>query len=201
VLRYVSNLLGVAVLGALASAALWILAEDRSFTDPLAPPNVALYPKSDPWAEYLAPESECPGGENSTAGAAGQERTMVCLVNWARAQRRLEPLAVHTTLARGALQKAAAIEACKDFSHNPCGHRPSEAVRSAGYRGASWGENLYLGSGEHGSPRVALDRWLNSDRHRRTLFGAWTKQGFAVLRVSVSESQDANLWVGVFGHG
>jgi hypothetical protein len=43
-----------------------------------------LYVKNDKWANYLAPESVCPGGEDAEATDAQQERTMLCLINYAR---------------------------------------------------------------------------------------------------------------------
>ena len=44
----------------------------------------------DPWAAYLAPTSAC----KSQADAVSEQRTMICLLDWARAQRGLKPLRV-----------------------------------------------------------------------------------------------------------
>ncbi len=74
-------------------------------------------------------------------------------------------------------------------------------MTEAGYDHAGWGENLYLGPGEFGRPRVAVDGWLNSTGHRENLFRAdWSEQGVALVEVPLFEGQpDVALWVSQFG--
>ena len=81
------------------------------------------------------------------------------------------------------LAKASKIIRCTDFNHDACGEDAAADARRAGYNGA-WGENLYVAEGRHGSPRVALDGWLNSPHHRENLLTpTWRTQGIAVEKV------------------
>ena len=50
-------------------------------------------------------------------------------------------------------------------------------------------------------PRVALDRWLNSDGHRENLFrGEWRTVGVALLAdAEVEDVRDGVIWVNEFG--
>ena len=85
----------------------------------------------DPWAAYLAPTSAC----KSQADAVSEQRTMICLLDWARAQRGLKPLRVVYPLNRSSILKALAIARCADFSHTPC-HKPfADTFDAVGYRG------------------------------------------------------------------
>lgn len=162
--------------------------------------TTSLYAKNDPWKRYLASESVCPGGERVALSAARQVETVACLVNFARQQRGLRRLVIHPVLNGASLSKARAIVRCQNFAHNPCGGNWTSAVRATGYGGA-FGENLYLASGRFGAPRVAVDAWLNSSAHRRTLFRPeWTEQGFAVLSAgSFGGYHDVSLWVNLLG--
>jgi uncharacterized protein YkwD len=160
-----------------------------------------LYPEDDPWAAYLAPESVCPGGEDRSAPVAEQERTMICLLNWARARRGQPALPVSPMLAASARLKAEDIVRCSDFAHEACGKEADSVAHEVGYSGFSWGENLYAGPGEFARPRVAVDRWLNSDGHRENLFrDSWQEQGVALRTAEEFDGySDAAVWVSHFG--
>lgn len=159
-----------------------------------------LYAKNDPWRRYLAPERDCPGGESLDAPLPDQAETMVCLVNYARAQGGLQPVSPIGLLDESSLAKATKIVRCTDFDHNACGEDAAADVRAAGYTGA-WGENLYIADGRYGSPRVALDGWLNSVEHRENLLTpAWRTQGIAVEKVArFGSDRNVTLWVNQFG--
>jgi uncharacterized protein YkwD len=161
----------------------------------------ALYPSGDPWAGYLAPERQCPGGDDRSAPPELQARTVACLVNWARSRRGLAPLAESPTLSLAAGLKARDIHLCGDFAHDACGKAPDEDARAAGFAGVRWGENIFAGPLELGRPRVAVDRWLNSEHHRENLFrNGWTEQGVAVRLVPSFDGQpDVAIWVSEFG--
>lgn len=124
----------------------------------------------------------------------------MCLVNFARKRRGLNPLPLEHVLSSASARKATAILRCENFSHNPCGGDWTRSIRLSGYTGAV-GENLYVASGRWGAPRVALDAWLNSRRHRENLFRAeWREQGLAVMPfVSFGRYRDVSLWVSVLG--
>jgi len=205
----ISNGLGIALLAVLA--AIFVLAlqlrQNGGATVSVSPEGLrlertdALYPKSDPWTGYLAPESECPGGDDRRAPAAAQAATMVCLVNWARVHRGLAPLPASPELVLAAALKAQDIHLCSDFAHDACGKEPDEDAHEAGYAGSRWGENIFAGPLELGRPRVAVDRWLNSEHHRENLFReGWTEQGVAVRVVPTFKDQpDVAIWVSEFG--
>lgn len=206
--RRLANLVGVACLLALVLAGLYLTRDpDKRPKVEIGAPGLGLtvspqrlYPRNDPWAAYLAPESACPGGEDRFAAFADQQRTMICLVNWARQRHGLRPLPENPDLSAAARLKAKDIRRCNDFSHGACGREPEAVARRIGYRGA-WGENLYLGPVEFGRPRVALDQWLNSAGHRENLLRAgWSEQGIALLPVeSFNGQREVALWVSQFG--
>lgn len=159
-----------------------------------------LYAKDDPWRAYLADERTCPGGERHDAPLQEQAQTMVCLVNFARERRGLEPVTTVALLNRTSILKAEKIVRCRDFDHSACGTDPAADATAAGYLGA-WGENLYIAGGRFGSPRVAMDGWLNSRGHRENLFRPeWRTQGIAVQRLArFGRDRDMTLWVNQFG--
>jgi uncharacterized protein YkwD len=154
----------------------------------------------DPWQRYLAGEQTCPGGGRTDLPLDRQAQIMLCLINWARQQDGLGSLRETTLLASTALQKGNEIVRCDNFAHAACGGSPAADVLAAGYRGA-FGENLYIAGGRDGSPRAALDRWLNSPDHRENLFRPeWRVQGIAVIKLDrFGPYSDATLWVSHFG--
>ena len=162
--------------------------------------TVSLYAKNDPWKAFLAGESVCPGGERTDLPIARQVETVACLVNYARARRGLQPLAIHAALNGASVKKAKEIIRCQSFSHSPCGADWTAAVKSTGYQGL-FGENLYVAQGPWGAPRVAVDAWLNSAPHRENLFGRkWREQGLALMQnESFGAYRDVALWVSVLG--
>jgi uncharacterized protein YkwD len=81
-------------------------------------------------------ESACPGGRDTTAPAAVQVRTMLCLVNYARGKQGLEPLRLSGELSAASSAKARDIQRCGVFEHDACGKSAAAAVRRRGYRGA-----------------------------------------------------------------
>jgi uncharacterized protein YkwD len=159
----------------------------------------SLYPANDPWKRYLASEQTCPGAERTDLPLGQQADIMVCLVNYARAQHGLSTLVIYPLLNDTSSQKAAKIVRCNDFAHEACGDDAVADVRAAGYNGA-WGENLYVGEGRLGAPRVAFDGWLNSSEHRENLFQPeWRSEGIAVMKTSRLDSYtSATLWVNQF---
>jgi uncharacterized protein YkwD len=159
-----------------------------------------LYPPHDPWSRYLADERTCPGGEAADAPLAAQVETMLCLVDYARLRRGLRPLPVSTRLTVSASIKGGEVQRCGTFAHAPCGGDPDEVARTVRYDGA-FGENLYIGEGRTGAPRVAMDGWLNSRGHRENLFRReWRVQSLYVAKVpQLRTYRDATLWVSHFG--
>jgi uncharacterized protein YkwD len=167
---------------------------------PLTLHRASPYAANDQWREYLADEQTCPGGERTDVPLQQQAMTMVCLVNFARVRRGLQPLATVALLNTSSLAKAARIVRCRDFAHAACGETPESDARAAGYTG-SFGENIYLADGPLRAPRVALDGWLNSPGHRENLFNPeWRTEGIAVQNVGdFGRFHDGELWVNEFG--
>jgi len=163
--------------------------------------HAPLYRADDAWAAWLAPESVCPGGE-ATDAPQTEATTMLCLINYARAHQGLGPVTPVTTLNVASLAKAGDIVRCGKFEHAACGKRSDQVATDAGYVAAgAWGENLYVGEGRRGSPRVAMDDWLNSPHHRENLFlPQWRTAGLAAVHdVTVDDFRHAVIWVSQFG--
>ena len=127
---------------------------------------------------------------------------MLCLINYARAREGLGPVALVTSLNAGSLAKAGDIVRCGKFEHAACGKASDQDATDAGYTAAGgWGENLYVGEGRRGAPRVAMDDWLNSPHHRENLFlPQWRTAGLAAVHdVTVADFRHAVVWVSEFG--
>jgi uncharacterized protein YkwD len=154
----------------------------------------------DRWRLYLASENVCPGRADETALPAVQQQAALCLLNFARRQRALPPLAQSPLLSSSAAQRAADIVRCDQFSHTACGKRPDRYAIMRGYRG-SFGENLFAGVPTLNSPLAAVDAWLNSPHHRAIIFTQrWQTLGVALQYASNLEGVDnVAVWVSDFG--
>jgi uncharacterized protein YkwD len=194
-----SPVIVVALLALAAAGGIAALGRLGGDADPPLPAE-RLYAANDPWRQYLADERTCPGGEDAAAPLEHQALTMVCLINFARTRRGLTPLGVDLRLSESSLLKSEQIRRCRVFAHAPCGGDAGEVARRAGYAG-SFGENLYLADGRQGAPRVALDGWLNSPRHRENLFRPrWRVHSLAVVKIDrFLAYRHATLWVSQFG--
>src|SRR5689334_2605182 len=65
----------------------------------------------------IAPQSTCPGQTRLDAPVAAQERTMLCMANFARAELGLAALTANPELEGSAREKARDILRCDSFSH------------------------------------------------------------------------------------
>jgi uncharacterized protein YkwD len=200
---YAAALIAVVALGALTDAGhrglRWIAhVDDTSLGAVSAPPRFTI-PRDDPWRSFLAPESVCPGSNEPGLAAAIQQRTAMCLVNYARGREGVAPLRESPEISAWSALKAADIVRCREFAHTACGRSGDAHARAAGFNGA-FGENLFLGPQEYKTPLAAVDGWLNSPDHRENLFrGGWTAQGIAVLHTDHLRGQDdVAVWVSQF---
>jgi uncharacterized protein YkwD len=152
------------------------------------------------WAAYLAPEAECPGGEDVDASPAEQQQTILCLLNWARARDALAALPASPVLMTSAAMKASDLVRCDEFVHTPCGTAVEAGARSLGYV-RPLGENIAWSTGPARGPRATVDSWLGSPEHRLNLLSPrWREQGIALLHVSRYQgADDAAVWVSQFG--
>ena len=181
--------------------------ETSSMSHPLFPDGPAIttfrepvYPRDDPWMEWLAPKAACSHADEVARSEGQQIRSMLCLLNFARRRQHLGPLRLSTLLSRTSSTKASDMVRCDKFAHEPCGMPANQGALDAGYRG-SFGENIYIAKGRFITPRVAVDRWLNSPHHRENLFRPeWRTVGIARLAgARVERFEDGVIWVNEFG--
>jgi uncharacterized protein YkwD len=202
--RTVSPALAWAALASLgiAVAALAFPAVAERLTAPApstAPPLTGV------WVAYVAPARVCRGGDDPAGAPSAQRRTMSCLVNYARAERGLTPVAPAAALRYSASQKARQIVDCGRFDHDPCHVGADLVFRRSGYgRGfasVAYSENIALMRSDGASPRVILNAWLNSPEHRENLFRPdWSEQGVALLPdATVGGRPGMTVWVSQFG--
>jgi uncharacterized protein YkwD len=148
----------------------------------------------------LAPASVCPGADDASASAASQRRAVGCLVNWARRHDRRLSLRQPSSLRRAALLKGRQVVACGAFSHTPCGAGPAAAVKAAGYRFSSYGENLFFGPWGQVTPRQVVAAWLASPPHRANILRPMFRDfGATFVRASgFDPGGDSVVWVATF---
>ena len=100
-------------------------------------------------------------------------KSVLCLINGERRNRRIEKLKRNSRLDRSAGAHADDMVAKKYFSHQTqSGARLADRVRKTGYLTSdSWllGENLAWGTGFLQTPSVVVAGWMNSPSHRRNI--------------------------------
>ncbi len=141
----------------------------------------------------------CAGQDDAGAPAGAQERAMLCLVNQARQQRGLEPLAAPASLARAADRKSADILRCDEFSHEACGREFTYWFGRVGYRGCREGENIAYGSGDYATPRSIFRMWMRSTGHRRNILGPYEDIGIGLRIGTLEGDHGAHVWTQEFG--
>lgn len=153
------------------------------------------------WNAYLAPTSACRSADDSAAPAAVQVRAVTCLVNWARTHDSRKRLVRRPALQLAATLKGERVASCGQFSHTPCGSAVTAAVHAAGYRYATFGENLFAGTWGQVSARDVVSAWLQSPEHRANILGPRFKDlGAApVLAHGLLDGGDAVVWTATFG--
>jgi len=150
-------------------------------------------------ASPAAARAACPGQGNANAPAATQERAMLCLVNEARGQRGLSPLAAPPSLARAAARKSADILRCDEFSHEACGREFTYWIERVGYGGCGWGENIAYGGGRYATPRSIFRMWMGSPGHRRNILGPYDDIGIGLQVGALEGYGGAHVWTQEFG--
>jgi uncharacterized protein YkwD len=149
----------------------------------------------------IAPTSACPGQAGPSAPVALQERSMLCLVNFARRGRGLGEMTVAPTLARAADRKSADILRCDSFSHEACGRPFTYWMRRFGYlrRCASVAENIAWGSGEQGGARSIFRAWMRSSGHRENILGPYEEIGVGLRLGDLEGRSEVRVWTQDFG--
>ena len=141
----------------------------------------------------------CRGQNNGKAPDDAQERTMLCLVNQARTERGLPPLATTKSLAKAADHKARDILRCNQFSHEACGREFTYWMTHFGYDGCSAGENIAWGSGGLGTPRTIFRAWMRSPGHRENILGPYEDTGIGLQSGKLEGYAGAHIWTQEFG--
>jgi uncharacterized protein YkwD len=162
-------------------------------------PPAALVALAVAAASPAAAGAACPGQDNAGAPAGAQEQTMLCLVNQARKQRKLTPLAAPSSLARSAARKSADILRCDQFSHEACGREFTYWIERVGYGGCGWGENIAYGTGSYATPRSIFRGWMNSSGHRRNILGSYDDIGIGLQVGNLGGNGGAHVWTQQFG--
>lgn len=150
----------------------------------------------------LAPLDVCPGQTKLDAPAAIQERTMLCMANFARAQDGQGSLEAIPALEGSAREKARDILRCDSFSHYACGREFSYWIRASGYLSSEcWraGENLAFGSGPLGSVRAIFRAWMRSPEHRENLLGNYSQTGIDLVTGTLEGFAGTRIWTQHFG--
>ena len=124
---------------------------------------------------------------------------MLCLVNGARKQRGLGPLAAPRSLAQAAARKSGDILRCDEFSHEACGREFTYWIERQGYEGCQLGENIAYGSGSFATPRSIFRMWMNSSGHRRNILGPYDDIGIGLQVGGLEGSSGAHVWTQQFG--
>jgi uncharacterized protein YkwD len=152
------------------------------------------------WSAYLAPAGACNASDDPAAAPAVQARAISCLVNWARVQDRRGRLTQRPALRRAAALKGQEVASCGQFSHTPCGTDVTAAVRAAGYRYSTFGENLFAGTWGQVTARDVLTAWLQSPSHRANVLDpSFRDAGAAPARASgLFGDGDAVVWTVTF---
>jgi uncharacterized protein YkwD len=121
-------------------------------------------------------------------------------VNWARKQENRSRLLRRSALTRAAELKGERVASCGQFSHTPCGTAVVSGVDAAGYRYASFGENLFAGSWGRVTPREVVNAWLASPPHRANMLsGNFRHVGAAPVRANgLLGGADAVVWTATF---
>ena len=150
----------------------------------------------------IAPGPSCPGQTELHATPTAQEKTMRCMVNYARKASGLKPLGSSSTIVAAANRKAADMIRCDEFSHEACGRPFTYWMRQSGYlTGNCWeaGENIAFGSGRLGSVRSVFIAWMNSPGHRENILGEYESIGVGLRIGTLEETVGARVWTQEFG--
>jgi uncharacterized protein YkwD len=173
----------LAVLGAAAGAAGAATA---------SPPGVATA------RHMIAPAALCPGQAGAGGAIAGQERTMLCLTNFARHAAGRRELAASAPLWRAAVHKSADILRCDEFSHEACGREFTYWIQRFTSCGAV-GENIAWGTGSLRTVRSIFRSWMRSPGHRENILGPYGEIGIGLRVGDLEGNAGAHVWTEDFG--
>jgi uncharacterized protein YkwD len=141
----------------------------------------------------------CRGQNDGKAPFDAQEKTMLCLVNRARAAHGLPALTAARPLVKAADRKARDILRCDEFSHEACGREFTFWMTRFGYHGCAEGENIAWGSGGLGTPGSIFRAWMRSPGHRENILGPYEDTGLGLQSGRLEGYRGAHIWTQEFG--
>ena len=124
---------------------------------------------------------------------------MLCLVDHARVNHGLEPLAAPAVLAKSAGRKSGDILRCDEFSHEACGRPFTYWMSRFGYHGCTEGENIAWGSGGFAKPIAIFRLWMHSQGHRENILGSYEDTGIGLRVGTLEGTSRAHVWTEEFG--
>lgn len=118
------------------------------------------------------------------------EKEVVTLVNKARSENGLSPLAYDWELSRVARYKSQDMHDKNYFSHtSPTYGSPFQMMKSFGIRYRSAGENIAKGQR---TPEQVVNAWMNSSGHRANILNS------SYTHIGVGYVKDGNYWTQMF---
>lgn len=139
-------------------------------------------------APALAQAAGCPGSDRGPRDISSRTaaKTVICLVNKARARRGIGRVGSQKNLAAAARRHSEVMQRTDCFDHR-CPGEPDLVGRVSKAKyipcGCRWGvaENIAWGPGGKGSPRKIFKAWMNSSSHKaRILDGSYHHVGVGV---------------------
>jgi uncharacterized protein YkwD len=116
------------------------------------------------------------GGGSSTGGCpAGSEAEVLSLVNAERAKLGIAPLRNNALLSLAAAARSLTMALSGNLTHTGW----VEAIRLAGYRGGSLGENIASG---YPSAASVVNGWMRSDGHRANILRGYADSGVGCVK-------------------
>lgn len=170
----------------------------------LAPTAVARDKRGEREDRAKAAQQECADADlEPAAGNLGRVRAAIlCLHNKVRGENDLPLLRENARLRKAAVGHSRKMVAGGFFSHTtPAGVTMVDRILRARYvrrdQGWSLGENLAWGTGSFGTPRGAVEAWMDSPGHRANILKrAYREIGVGVvLGVPVSDATGATYTV------
>ncbi len=129
------------------------------------------------WSAVASTGTATPGGGGSSTGGcpAGSEAEVLSLVNAERAKLGIAPLRNDALLALAATVRSTTMALSGNLTHTGW----VEAIRAAGYRGASLGENIASG---YPSAASVVRGWMGSDGHRANILRGYADSGVGCVK-------------------
>ncbi|AXE24349.1 RNA polymerase [Streptomyces globosus] len=175
--------------------------------------SASASPSPSATASPSAPASASPSGAGKASGAAptptpsapgpaspapvpapqGPVGQVVALVNAERAKAGCGPLKDDAQLRKAAQRHSEDMASRNFFSHTaPDGSDPGERTTAAGYRWATYGENIARGQS---TAESVMNSWMNSDGHRANILNC----SFKDIGVGLRQGPGGPWWTQNFG--